>query len=348
MTIKSFFSESVAEAIRRARQEMGDEAMLLKCRRAPKEWSDLGAYEVVFSSGLDATKSFSAPDEREERSSDGVFKRPGHTQILAEIEGRLIELGFESQISQDLLEYLHSGLLGASRSSGSPQPRPDDLLIDALREIIGVAPGTDWEDQAAAALVGPSGVGKTLMIVRLAISEGLALGRDVMIVAAPDRRFGSGERLRWFCSMLDLDFREPRDLDEFTSLLDRRPASGLVLIDTPGLGLQDFARDRPLVDLLGAHPAIRKHLVLSATATVEQLGAVSKRFAPFCPSRLIYTRLDEAERLGPALSHAAISAIPISYWGTGQEVPGDVLVAHNLNFGALLGLNPAEAALSAA
>lgn len=347
MTIKSFFCESVAEAIRRARQEMGDEAMLLKCRRAPKEWSDLGAYEVVFGSGLDATKGFSAPDGTGE-SSDGVSEHAGQTQLLAEIEERLVELGFAPQVSEELLESSRSALLGASQSPGSPQTRPDELLIDALRELIGVAPSRDWEDAAFTALVGPAGVGKTSMIVRLALREGLALGREVTIVAAPDRRFGSGQRLRWFCSLLDLDFREPQDLDEFIFLLDRRPTGGLVLIDTPGLGRRDFERDRALVDLLGSRPAIRKHLVLSAAATLDQLGAASERFAPFCPSRLIYTRVDEAERLGPALSHAAISAIPISCWGTGQEVPGDLLVARNLDFGALLGLNPAEAALSAA
>ena len=344
MTIKSLFAASVADAIRQARKELGDEAILLKCRRAPREWEDLGAYEVVFGVGFE-TRLRSSGELSVDIEEEAAIELQASIERIPYLQDRLDKNGFDPGVAQGMLQYVRSGLTASGGLGRDDSERiADTLLVEAFRESVCLSSALgDAAARSAAALVGPPGVGKSVLAVRLAISEGLAIGRPVMVIAAPDARPGGGERLRWFCELLDVEFRQAARLSQLASWLERLPTNALTLIDTPGLGPQDMQSHDLLTTLLGLRSEIRKHLVLSACSSLEQLKASQSLFADFKPTRLAYTRLDEAQFLGPALSHAAIAAIPVSYFTTGQDVPGDLLPAEELDFAALLDAQvPAE------
>jgi flagellar biosynthesis protein FlhF len=101
----------------------------------------------------------------------------------------------------------------------------------------------------------------------------------------------------------------------------------LVLIDTPGHNPKDTAVLDQLRHFLEELPDVETHLVLSATTKPKDLSDIASRFEPLKPSRLIFTKLDETSTYGPILSTLVRVKRPLSYLGTGQEVPQDLELA---------------------
>jgi flagellar biosynthesis protein FlhF len=109
--------------------------------------------------------------------------------------------------------------------------------------------------------------------------------------------------------------------------LDEHPAQRLVLIDTPGYGARDMDRAADLASFLSSRADIRTQLVLTASMKSADLSHVAERFEIFRPSGLIFTRVDETACFGTAFSLSVRRAQPISYLGTGQEIPDDLAAA---------------------
>jgi flagellar biosynthesis protein FlhF len=105
------------------------------------------------------------------------------------------------------------------------------------------------------------------------------------------------------------------------------PASGLGLIDTPGLGRGDAAGLSRLADLLRSVRADEVHLVLPATSKTADALAAVRAWSPLGITHLLFTRLDETASCGSVLTVAVETGIPLSYIGTGREIPGDLAPA---------------------
>jgi flagellar biosynthesis protein FlhF len=100
-----------------------------------------------------------------------------------------------------------------------------------------------------------------------------------------------------------------------------------VLIDTPGHSPKDGEVLSQLRRFLDELPEVETHLVLSATTKPRDLADIAQRFEPLKPGRLIFTKLDETSTYGPILSTLVRVKKPLSYLGTGQEVPQDLELA---------------------
>jgi flagellar biosynthesis protein FlhF len=100
-----------------------------------------------------------------------------------------------------------------------------------------------------------------------------------------------------------------------------------VLIDTPGHPQKDTDRLDQLATFLEALPIVETHLVLSATSKPRDLVEIAQRYERLRPSRLIFTKLDETCTFGPILSSLVRVKRPLSYLGTGQEIPQDLELA---------------------
>ena len=101
----------------------------------------------------------------------------------------------------------------------------------------------------------------------------------------------------------------------------------LVLIDTPGHSPKDAEVQTQLKGFLEELPEVETHLVLSATTKPRDLVDIVQRFEGLKPGRLIFTKLDETSTYGPMLSTLVRIKRPLSYLGTGQEVPDDLELA---------------------
>ena len=115
----------------------------------------------------------------------------------------------------------------------------------------------------------------------------------------------------------------------------------LILIDTPGYQQQDSVRLEKLGAFLEDLPLVETHLVLSAKAKPRDLAEIAQRFEKLRPGRLIFTKLDETCTYGPILTTLVRVKRPISYLGTGQEVPQDLELATSRRIADLI-LPPAQ------
>ncbi len=174
------------------------------------------------------------------------------------------------------------------------------------------------------ALVGPTGVGKTTTIAKLAANLKLRDGVRMGLVTVDTYRIAAVEQLRTYAEIIDLPMKVVTTPMEMRRALDELSDMDLVLIDTAGRSPRDDLQIRELKSLLADAEVDEIHLVLSLTASLDFLVSTVDRFASVGTSSLVLTKLDEAHELGVMLNLARRVGLPVSYLTTGQDVPDDI------------------------
>lgn len=177
---------------------------------------------------------------------------------------------------------------------------------------------------ATLALVGPTGVGKTTTLAKLAAAFKLRHGRRVGLVTCDTYRIAAVEQLRTYANIIGLPLRIASSPQEMQSAIEALADSDVILIDTPGRSQHDATRLGELQQLVLAADPHETHLVLSATASEAVAERIGSRFAAAAPTRAVFTKLDEAVNLGPMFNAARRLNLPVSFVTTGQEVPDDI------------------------
>ena len=217
-----------------------------------------------------------------------------------------------------------------------------DVVRDALREAVEscvqIAPpiaavaGT----RRVVALVGPTGVGKTTTVAKLAANFKLAQGLKAGLVTVDTYRIAAVEQLRTYAEIIDLPLAVANSPGEMARAIDQLGDVDLVLIDTAGRSPRDEVKIRELSEFLDAGQPDEVHLVLSAVAGERSLRAAVDRFAIARADRLILTKLDEADGLGGVLGVLGQANRPVSYITTGQAVPDDIEPADRARLARLI------------
>lgn len=174
------------------------------------------------------------------------------------------------------------------------------------------------------ALVGPTGVGKTTTIAKLAANFRLRDGIKMGLVTVDTYRVAAVEQLRTYAEIIDLPMKVVTSPQEMRRALDELVGLDLVLIDTGGRSPRDELKIQELKSLLAEAQVDEVHLVLSLTAAVSSLKATVEKFAAANTTALILTKLDEAAGMGSLLTAARKLPLPVSYLTTGQDVPDDI------------------------
>lgn len=179
------------------------------------------------------------------------------------------------------------------------------------------------------ALVGPTGVGKTTTIAKLAARFAQQHGADqVALVSTDTFRIGATEQLQTYGRIIGCNVKVARDARELSDTLLQLRQKKLVLIDTAGMSQRDIRLNEHFATLMSnARLRIRPYLVLSATAQIPVQQDILRQFQQLPLSGCIFTKLDECMSLGELLSVAIEHALPVSYVTDGQQVPEDLKVA---------------------
>ena len=179
-----------------------------------------------------------------------------------------------------------------------------------------------------AALVGPTGVGKTTTIAKLAANFRLKEKCRVGLITVDTYRIAAVEQLRTYADIIDLPMHvvsTPRDMRE---TVDRMSHLDLILLDTAGRSPKDEVRIQELKVFLNEAGADDVHLVLSSVAGARTLQHTVEQFGVVGPTSLILTKLDEADGVGNLLPLLRNGGLPLSYLTDGQNVPDDIAVAN--------------------
>ena len=173
-------------------------------------------------------------------------------------------------------------------------------------------------------LVGPTGVGKTTTLAKLAARLKLTDGRPVALASMDTFRIGGSDQLRTYGKILDCPFAEISEPHELVDFVSRLSSNHIVLVDTAGRNARHQAQMESLRKLTGLEVPLAFHLVLSATMTQRDLDENVKAYRILDPESLLFTKLDESWSYGEILNCSVGSRTPISYFTTGQKVPEDL------------------------
>lgn len=186
------------------------------------------------------------------------------------------------------------------------------------------------------ALVGPTGVGKTTTLAKLAANFHVREGVKVGLVTVDTYRIAAVEQLKTYAEIIQLPMKVVTTPDEMRQALDELVGLDLVLIDTAGRSPQDELQIQELQQFLQAARAEEVQLVLSLTSSLKTLTQVVTSFEPVGVTSLILTKLDEAPVLGDLWQLCRRGAPPVSYLTTGQNVPDDIEPAHATRLAKLI------------
>ncbi len=212
---------------------------------------------------------------------------------------------------------------------------PDLGSQEALRALVRRfgerLPLAEWDmaDQGGVfAVVGPTGVGKTTTIAKIAARFVLRHSVDQLgLVSTDTYRIGARQQLSNFARILRAPMQVAESSDELRRVLDSFSNKKLVLIDTAGMSQRDVRLANQFATLKVEGHRVRTVLALSAGADRGCLAEALNVFQSASPEALIVTKLDEAAALGGVLSLAIRVALPIAYLSDGQRVPEDLHLA---------------------
>ncbi|GAB1620055.1 flagellar biosynthesis protein FlhF [Agarivorans albus] len=181
----------------------------------------------------------------------------------------------------------------------------------------------------AIALLGPTGVGKTTTIAKLAAQFAMRHGAEsVAMITTDTYRIGAHEQLATYGKIMGCAVRVANDEEELSQLLYQFKDKKLVLIDTAGMSQRDLRLHEQLDKLVkNSRVNIRNYLVMSANAQRRVIEETVNQFQRIPLAGTILTKLDESLALGEVLNVTLRHALPISYVTHGQQVPEDIAVA---------------------
>jgi flagellar biosynthesis protein FlhF len=239
--------------------------------------------------------------------------------VRARVLRQFARLGLDPELARELAATL------PTRAG-----RPDDwrLPFRLLAQRIPVARRELADAGRIYAIVGPTGVGKTTSIAKIAARYVLrGRARDLGIVSTDTYRVGAREQLLTFARILGVPLSVAENAEQLRDVIDSLSSKKLILIDTAGMSQRDVRLAQQFSTLKLAGHRIHSVLTVSAATERASLTETFEAFRAVDPKALIVTKLDEATTLGPVLSLAVRSHLPIAYLSDGQRVPEDLHLA---------------------
>ncbi|WP_426700470.1 flagellar biosynthesis protein FlhF [Rhodanobacter sp. Col0626] len=247
--------------------------------------------------------------------NDMERRQPLRARVLRE----MTRLGIESDVARALVAELPEKI-------NTEQARY--LPLGMLSRHLAVSGrGLSSDDRGATALVGPTGVGKTTTIAKLAARAVMRHGADqVALVSTDHYRIGAAAQLEHYGRLLGVRVYPAYDAESLRKVLEMLRSRHTVLIDTAGVAGTDPRLVQQL-EILADASDLRACLVLAANAQSQSLDDAVRAYLPLKPHACILTKLDEAPSLGGALSVLIRHRLPLDYTTDGQRVPEDIATA---------------------
>jgi flagellar biosynthesis protein FlhF len=315
MTMKRFEARSMPEALQQVRAELGSDAVILETRHVKGGLFGSGDRVTVL-----ATKEEARPQKSqiEDKLEDIISLLRPVNPIHPERERVAAKLA-ESGVDETLLEELL-----AENETDFSEAR---LVAEIIRRVP-VVPSLPVGGCKRVALVGPTGVGKTTTIAKLAARYAITEGKKVALITMDTYRVGAVDQLRTYARVMNLPFEVVESPEEMEAAVARHEDKDLVLIDTVGRNPRKALQLAEIQTFLNAAQTSEVHLVLSVPYGTGYLLETAQQFSILKPNRLILTKLDELPRWGVIASIVARTGWPVSFLTDGQEVPRNLRPAN--------------------
>ncbi|MBB15211.1 flagellar biosynthesis protein FlhF [Candidatus Poribacteria bacterium] len=352
MRIKTYEADTIQDAMDQIKQDLGPNALILNTRQVTKsvKWFGLAKkhmIEVVAgiatpkkteSDSSSALVPIPSPDVLDTQSENSVVEGKTVEAIalrnirsaLDDVYQRQIERGINKELSQRLvylLDDIISNSVSHNRELETKTIRQD--FNDRLSQVIQVSGGVDFsvEEQQIISLVGPTGVGKTTTVAKLAAVSSVLNYKKVGLISIDAYRIAAYDQLKTYAEIIGLPVELALSPQGARDAIDKFADQDIIIVDSVGRSPNHQVH---MAELHGYMQVIRPtevHLTVSASVKFEDLVRIVDRYRTLDVSRIIFTKLDETVTLDTVVNGAYYTKYPISYLGVGQTVPDDLEIA---------------------
>ncbi len=243
--------------------------------------------------------------------------------MLAKAYKTLTKKGVAEPLAMDILQAV-----GAT--SPSTYAVLTTLVVEEMIRRLPEAsppPSRETNGPTVIALVGPTGVGKTTTIAKLATKFRLQQGRNVTLITADTYRVAAVEQVQQYADLLDTRLEIAGTALQMRESIATCADADVVLIDTAGRSAQDHDRIEETAHILEAASPTETHLVLSSATSITASKRAMERFARTKFNRIITTKVDEAVTMGEIFSTLCAIRVPMSWVTNGQDVSSHIDLA---------------------
>jgi len=358
--IKTFEADNMTEALKAAKEAFGPEAVILGVKTRKPSGRFMGKWkkqkvtltaatdtsypdddkvsiskERLVSGSSKARVPGSAANNRgaairtfarsRSSASAGDMLPAGYVKKLFWLQQQMLMAGVAEDCVYELMIFVHTAAVRKTHLS-------EEVLMDILEEVIQdrirLQPETDTEQGLSKCMVfvGPTGVGKTTTIAKIATIYNHQRKSSIGLITLDDQRIGGISQLAIYARILGIPMKAVSSPMALRKALRALSGKQLILVDTAGVNPHDPEQLSKLERLMAEIERPHIHLVLSTTTKAEDLNIISDAFQRIPVRNLIFTKLDESITRGNILSRAIQTGIPLSYYADGRKVPDDIHV----------------------
>ena len=323
MRVLKFEGATMREALADVKAELGPDAVIVSTRKVRRGLRSRFEVSAALEDDPDVVPKKPTP-RRQQRDSD--IGDASVEKIVAPIRSELRWL--RSMLRQT-----------AEKRAADPGLREE---LRALREIVEAGPARQSVNLAeiaqnnrlarpsearVVALVGPTGVGKTTSIAKLAAQSALLAGEKVGVITLDGYRIGAEEQMRQYAELIGIPLLVASSPAELATAARKLDSCDRIYVDTAGRSPRDTTAIRSLRRALSTLSGIEVHLTMAAATSPAAMDTIFARYRSAGVARLLLTKLDESDELTELVCAPARLATPVSFIATGQAVPEDLHAA---------------------
>jgi flagellar biosynthesis protein FlhF len=354
MQVKKYIAPSLKEATQQMKAELGLEAIILGTRviEGDKRFNMKKVYEITagvdqpikstpendsgnkiqssksFENELDALskKIFENPEipivssERKNKKDNPVFTSDVLERQIKEFSDTLIMHEVQKSIVNKLINHL------STSSSFMDESSLENFLLSTMASMIQTTSfKVNKKKLHKVALVGPTGVGKTTCIAKLAVISKIIHKLNVGLISIDTYRLGAIDQLRIFSEISDIEMAVAYEPDDLQKLLKKMKNKDLIFIDTVGRSQKSKESLDSIKSHLNMAQVDETILVLSSTTSTRTMNDVAEKFRSLNYSSAIFSKVDEAVSYGNIMNFVVNQNVPVMFLTNGQVIPDDII-----------------------
>ncbi|MCG0274569.1 MAG: flagellar biosynthesis protein FlhF [Thermosediminibacteraceae bacterium] len=353
MRIKTYIADNIQEALYKVKSELGRDAIILQTRQI-KKGGILGLFskpKVEVIAACDVNRS-----ERPQLKPNpyAIPLRENHQEKLEDIKNEINEvkdllkslsakpfleipppLGeiYQKLTSMEIEKNLIDKMIeGIKQKVTSGDFDKSDVITYLKNQIVSMIKPAEpirflENEPSKIAFIGPTGVGKTTTIAKLAAMYSLNQGKKVALVTADTYRVGAVEQLKTYGDLLEIPVEVIFEPTEVPVVMKKLSDCELILIDTMGTSPRNKMQIKKIKSLIETIKPTEIHMVISVTTKTKDVYEILESYKELNYQKLIFTKLDETRSYGLILNAICSSNCSPSYLTIGQNVPDDIEVA---------------------